>query len=114
MIGFERGDRRVVAIVRRALIGDHLVALACAPPRAWRDGRRQVRLARLLGSLACETAPLDGTVARAAERLRGVSAPADVVAASIAVTARQGSLPVVTSYPGHLRRLDGKLQLHPI
>ncbi|MHB8313146.1 MAG: PIN domain-containing protein [Candidatus Dormibacteria bacterium] len=115
LIGFERGDRRVVAIVQRALVnGDVLVVPACALAQAWRDGRRQVRLARLLGSRACEIAPLDGPLARAAGQLCGVSSTADVVDASIAVVARQRQLPVVTSDPGDLRRLDGKLELHPI
>ena len=51
LVGFERNDRRVVAIVLRALDhGDTLFVPAGVVAQAWRDGGRQTRLARLLGS----------------------------------------------------------------
>lgn len=51
IVAFERSDRRVVAIVARALEhGDTLVVPAGVVAQARRDGSRQTRLARLLGS----------------------------------------------------------------
>src|SRR5688572_32016373 len=66
LIAFERNDRAVVAIVARAQ--QHKVRLA-APAgvvgQVWRDGARQTRLARLLGSDSMEIVPLDDERARA-------------------------------------------------
>jgi len=112
LVGFERNDRRVVAIVARALdLGDPLVVPVGVVAQVWRDGRRQVRLARLLGSPASEVLPLDDHGARAAGQLCGRSRTADVVDASVVVAARQRSLRVVTSDAGDLRRLDPALDL---
>jgi hypothetical protein len=112
LVGFERNDRRVVAIVARAL--DHrdpLVVPTGVVARAWRDGQRQVRLARLLGSPLCEIIALDDRTARAVGQLCGVSGTADVVDASVAFTARQRALRVVTSDPEDIRRVDNRLEL---
>jgi predicted nucleic acid-binding protein len=115
LIGFERNDRHVVAIVQRALDhGDPLVVPAAVVAQAWRDRRRQVRLARLLGSPACSVEPLDDTSARAAGQLLGVAGTADVVDASVAVVARHRQLGVVTSDPEDLRRLDATIDLTAI
>ena len=48
LIGFERNDRRIVAIIVRALEHhDPLLVPAGVVAQAWRDGSRQTRLARL-------------------------------------------------------------------
>ena len=74
LVEFERSNRRVVAIVARALDhGDPLVVPAGAVAQVWRDGRRQARLARLLGSPPCEVVALDDHSARAAGQLCGIS-----------------------------------------
>jgi hypothetical protein len=112
LIGFERNDRRVVAIVARAL--DHHDALlvpAGVVAQAWRDGARQTRLARLLGSPLCEVLVLDDRNARAAGQLCGVSRTSDVVHASVVVAARERGVRVVTSDPDDLRRVDLHLDL---
>lgn len=112
LVGFERNDRRVVAIVARALEHhDSFVVPAGVIAQAWRDGRRQVRLARLVGSPVCEVIALDDRTARAVGQLCGVSRTADVVDASVALTARQRGLRVVTSDPDDLRRVDQHLDL---
>ncbi len=115
LVGFERNDRRVVAIVARAL--DHrdaLVVPAAVVAQAWRDGRQQVRLARLLGSRLCEFVALDDRTARAVGQLCGVSGTADIGDASVALAARQRALRVVTSDPDDIRRVDHRLELVPI
>ena len=66
LIGFERNDRRVVGIVARALHhGDALLVPAGVVGQVWRDGARQVRLVRLLGSPAYDVIALDDATARA-------------------------------------------------
>ncbi|MGI9118974.1 MAG: PIN domain-containing protein [Acidimicrobiales bacterium] len=115
LVGFERNDRRIVAIVRRAVEhGDSLVLPAAVVGQCWRDGRRQARLARLLGSLVCLVEPLDDTDARAAGQLLGVAGTADVVDATVAVVARRRGVGVVTSDADDIHRLDAGITLYPV
>ncbi len=112
LIGFERNDRRVVAIVSRALQhSDPLLVPAGVVAQAWRDGQRQARLARLLGSPLCDVLVLDDHRARAAGQLCGVAGTSDVVDASVVVAARETSAKVITSDPGDLKRLDNHLDV---
>ena len=112
LVGFERNDRRVTAIVARALHhGDSLVVPAGVVAQVWRDGRRQIRLVRLLGSPVCEVVALDDEGARAAGQLCGVSKTADIVDASVIVVARRRRMRVITSDADDLRRLDARLDV---
>ena len=112
LIGFERNDRRVVAIVSRALQhSDPLLVPAGVVAQAWRDGRRQARLARLLGSPLCDVLVLDDHRARAAGQLCGVAGTSDVVDASVVVVARESGAKVITSDPDDLKRLDNHLDV---
>lgn len=112
LIGFERNDRRVVAIVSRALQhSDPLLVPAGVVAQAWRDGRRQARLARLLGSPLCDVLVLDDHRARAAGQLCGVAGTSDVVDASVVVVARETGAKVITSDPDDLKRLDNHLDV---
>ena len=115
LLGFERNDRRVVAIVVRAMgHGDPLAVPTGVLAQVWRDGTRQVRLVRLLGSPLCDVIPLDDRDARAAGQLCGTSGTSDVVDASVAVVARRRRLRVLTSDPEDLRRLDRRLDVVPV
>jgi predicted nucleic acid-binding protein len=112
LIAFERNERRMVAIVARALEHhDQLLVPAGVVAQAWRDGTRQTRLARLLGSPVCEVLVLDDRQARAAGQLCGLADTADVVDASLAVVARERGARVLTSDPDDLRRLDRRLDV---
>src|ERR1700736_858521 len=112
LVAFERNDRRVVAIVARALEHhDALVVPAGVVAQAWRDGARQARLVRLLGSPICEVLVLDDRRARAAGQLCGVAGTSDVVDASVAVAAGQRALRIITSDADDLRLLDNRLDL---
>jgi hypothetical protein len=112
LVAFERNDRRIVAIVARALEHrDSLVVPAGVVAQTWRDGARQARLARLLGSPICEVAALDDLAARGAGQLCGVAGTNDVVDASVALVGRQRKLRVITSDPDDLRRLDPRLDI---
>jgi hypothetical protein len=90
------------------------VVPAGAVARAWRDGRRQARLARLLGSERIRIEPLDDRRARGAGQLCGVTQTRDIVDVSVVLCARSQRHSVVTSDVADLRRLDGKLRLIPV
>jgi hypothetical protein len=112
LVGFERNDRRVVAIVARALDhGDTLFVPAGVVAQAWRDGARQARLARLLGSTLCEVVVLDDYRARAAGQLCGATDTVDIVDSSVILAARERHIRVVTSDSDDLRRLDRNVDL---
>jgi len=107
LIGFERNDRRVVALLVRALHhGLSLAVPAGVVGQAWRDGRRQARLARLLGSEQVKVEPLDDQGARAAGQLCGVRRKADVIDASVVLCARKHGHRIATSDPDDIRSLD--------
>jgi len=110
LIAFERNDRRVVAVIARALErGQRIAVPAGVVGQVWRDGRRQVRLARLLGSDALEVEPLDDSRARAAGQLCGVTHTQDVIDASVVLCARTRGHAVMTSDTHDLSRLDPTL-----
>lgn len=112
LIAFERNDRRLVGIVARAVAhGDPLVIPGGVVAQSWRDGRTQVRLARLLASPICEVAPLDDKTARAVGQLCGASRVSDVVDVSVAFEARIRKLAVVTSDPDDIRRIDSRVSI---
>ena len=107
LIGFERNDRHIVAIIVRALEHqDSLIVPAGVVAQAWRDGSRQARLARLLGSPPCEVLALDDHHARAAGQICGVSGTSDIIDASVAVAAHHRGARVLTSDVDDIHRLD--------
>jgi hypothetical protein len=111
LIAFERNDRAVVAVIARARERKiRLAAPAGAVGQVWRDGSRQVRLARLLGSDLVEIEPLDDRRARAAGQLCGVAGTRDVIDASVVLCARARGHGVLTSEPAGLQRLDASLR----
>jgi hypothetical protein len=112
LIAFENNDRQVVAVVARAVQRRACIVVpAGVVGQVWRDGRRQVRLARLLGSDVVEVEPLDDARARAAGRLCGVTRTSDVIDASVVLCARARKLAVMTSDGGDLRLLDATLSI---
>jgi predicted nucleic acid-binding protein len=112
LIAFERGDRRLIALLVRARErGDSVAIPAGVIGQVWRDGRKQARLARLLASPVVDIDVLDDHRARAAGQLCGVARTSDVIDASVALCARERQHVVVTSDPADLRKLDSKLSL---
>jgi len=110
LIAFERNDRRIVGLLARALeLEQALVVPAGVVGQVWRDGRRQARLARFLGSTEVEIEPLDDQRAREAGQLCGVRGTSDVIDASVVLSAKARSHRVVTSDPADLRALDPRL-----
>ncbi|HEY3665588.1 MAG TPA: PIN domain-containing protein [Polyangiaceae bacterium] len=115
LIAFERSDRFVVSLLARSLELELGVAVpAGVVAQVWRDGRRQARLARLLGAPQVEVEALDDRRARAAGQLCGVAKTRDIVDASVVLCARARAHAVATSDQGNLRRLDRQLPLIPV
>lgn len=107
LIAFDRNDRRLVALIARAR--EHGFALsvpAGAVGQAWRNGRRQARLARLLAAGNVEVEALDDERVRAAGQLCGVRGTADVIDASVVLCARRRGHSIVTSDVDDVRALD--------
>ena len=112
LIAFERAKRTMVALVVRAnRAGARLAVPAGALAQAWRDGRTQARLAKLIKSEIIELVNLDGPTARAAGQLCGNTGTNDVVDASVVLCARMRRHPVVTSDRSDLARLEPSLEL---
>jgi hypothetical protein len=112
LIAFERNDRAVVALLARALELEYsLAAPAGVVGQVWRDGRRQARLSRLLGSEDVEVESLDDQRAREAGQLCGVKGTADVIDASVVLCARTRGHRIVTSDPEDIRVLDPAAKL---
>jgi len=115
LIAFENADRRVVTVLARALEKRVSIAIPSGVVgQVWRDGRRQARLARLLGSSAVTVEVLEDAIARAAGQLCGVTRTADVIDASVVLCARKHRHAVMTSDVGDLKRLDPTLRLFAV
>jgi hypothetical protein len=112
LIAFENNDRRVVALIVRALHHGYSLAIpAGVVGQVWRDGRRQARLARFLGSSEVTIDVLDDQAARSAGQLCGVRSTADVIDASVVLCARRHRHRIATSDPDDLLALDPKAEL---
>ena len=115
LIALDRGDKRVIALLHRALAqGRTFRVPAGVVAQAWRDGRVQVTLARFLRSYEVEVIPLDEQLARSCGELCGAVKASDIIDASVVILARQRRDPIVTSDPNDLRRLDPAAQMIPI
>lgn len=108
LIALDRNDRVAWAMLRVTADDAGMVQVpAGAIAQAWRDGRRQALLSRALRH--CDEVPLDGPLARAAGMLCGHASTADVIDASVALTAsgisRHADVAVVTSDADDIRLL---------
>jgi hypothetical protein len=112
LIAFERNDRRVRTLIELSVAHrGSLHAPASAVAQVWRDGRRQARIARLIGSGVVEVQPLDLEDAQATGVLCGRSSTKDIVDAHVVLVARRMGAIVVTSDPDDLRRIDPDVEL---
>ena len=113
LIALDRGSLRMIALLR--LIAERRVRVhvpAGVLGQAWRDGARQAVLARFVRSEQVELRELDGAMARACGELCAATGTADVLDASVVITARERGDAIVTSDVDDLRRLDPSAVLH--
>jgi len=115
LIALERGDKRMIALLHRALAqGRAFRVPAGVVGQAWRNSGVQVTLARFLRSEEVEIVPLDEQLVRACGELCGAASAWDVIDASVVIVARERMDLIVTSDPGDLRRLDPAAQIIPV
>ena len=107
LIALDRGDGRMIALLRRALSeGRGFRVPAGVVGQAWRDGHRQAVLSRFLRGTEVSVVSLDERLSRAAGELCGATGTADVIDASVVLVAREHRDTILTSDPADLRRLD--------
>ena len=112
LIALDRGDKRMIALVQRALAQGRVFRVpAGVVGQAWRDGRVQASLSRFLRSDEVEIIPLDEQLARSCGELCGAANSPDVIDASVVILARERRDPIITSDPTDLRRLDPSAQI---
>jgi hypothetical protein len=111
-IAFEKNDRKVRTLVELALAhGGSLFTTGAVVAQVWRDGRKQARLARLLGADVVRVQPLDRAEAQATGAICGQTGTHDIVDASVVLLARRHRAVIVTSHPNDLKRLDPGAEL---
>ena len=107
LIALDRGDKRMIALLDRALAqGRAFRVPSGVVGQAWRNGRVQVTLAQFLRSREVEITPLDEQLARSCGELCRATNTSDVIDASVVILARERRDSIVTSDPNDLRRLD--------
>ena len=112
LIALDRDDRRVIALVARAIErGMRITVPATAFAQAIRTPARQARLSRLVRQVGTDLVALDGPDATSVGLLLAASATADIVDAHVVICARRTGQQIVTSDPKDLRRLDSSLHL---
>jgi hypothetical protein len=107
----ERGDRAIVALVKRErLAGRAPVTSGGVVAQVWRGGQgRQVQVARLLAGTGVE--PIDDVLGRRAGVLLARSGHSDAIDASVVCLAADGD-DILTSGPGDLRVLAEAADIH--
>lgn len=108
LIAHERGARRVAHVLRAAERHGRDVRIpSVVIAQAWRDGRRQVLLARLLAGSIID--PVDDELARRAGELLGRTGTTDAIDAIVACVAAREGATIITSDPDDLQRLADEL-----
>jgi predicted nucleic acid-binding protein len=110
LIAVERNDRDAAAVIEAARQQQRSVLVpAGVVGQVWRSGGRQARLGRLLAAREVSVEPLTDAGARAAGILCGAAGVADVIDASVVLTARRYQATVISSDRGDLHRLDSTI-----
>jgi predicted nucleic acid-binding protein len=110
LIAQERGDVRVAALFKVAAAQRiEMVLPSVVVAQVWRNGTRQVQLARTLSNPGVIEAPLHHEDAKRVGELLRESATADVADAHVAVLASRLRAAVITSDHGDIAKLDPAL-----
>jgi hypothetical protein len=110
-VAVERGDRDVVALVKRErLAGRVPVTCGGVVAQVWRGGHgRQALVARLLAGVL--VVPIDDRLGRRAGGLLARSGQSDAIGAAVVCLAADGD-DILTSDPGDLRELAEAAGIH--
>jgi hypothetical protein len=110
-VAVERGDRDVVALVKRERIARRVpVTNGGVVAQVWRGGSgRQAPIARLLAGV--EVVPVDDGLGRRAGMLLARTGQADAIDAAVVCLAADGD-DILTSDPGDLRVLAAAAGIH--
>jgi predicted nucleic acid-binding protein len=107
LIALEKGDRRMIALLQQASrLRRPFHVPAGVMGQVWRNGSRQVTLARFFRSLGVHVEALDENLAKACGELCSVAASADVIDASVVIAARAHGDVIISSDPDDLYQLD--------
>jgi len=112
LIAIERNDRELMTLLKEARKENlEILIPAGVLAQAWRDGRRQSRIARFLSAPQIGIEVLDEFQAKRAGQLCGLTGTNDIVDASVVLCARDHKHRVVTSDTEDIARLDPNLDL---
>lgn len=112
LIALDRNDRRVLALLARAMErGMRVTIPATALAQAIRNPARQTRLSRLIRQASTDIAALNGPDATAVGLLLARTGTADIVDAHVIVCAMRAGQAVVTSDANDLRRIAPGIRL---
>lgn len=108
LIALERLDRAVIALCDES---PAVVIPAGVVGQVWRDGARQVRVARIVNATKTTVEHLDLTVAKLAGALCGQAGSADVIDATVVLAARTHQAKIVTSDRADITGLDPSVRI---
>jgi len=112
LIAQERRDARVVVLFEIAADRHiEMVLPSVVLAQVWRNGTRQVQLARTLSNPGVTEAPLHHEDAKRVGEMLRESATADVADAHVAVLAGRLGAAVITSDSGDIAKLDPALPI---
>ena len=116
LIAFERGDEQMRALLLEARAsGARLVIPAGVIGQVWRTPATQVAIGSITRAAETTVVTLDKVMAEAAGILCGRRKTADVIDASVVLTARrEGPAVIVTSDVDDLQQLDPGVELFSI
>jgi hypothetical protein len=112
LIAHERRDPRVTALMEVA--AKHRIEMilpSAVLAQVWRNGARQALLSRMLRNPGLVEAPLRHADAKQIGELLRDSGTSDVVDANVAVLAGRLGVPVITSDPDDISRLNVAIEL---
>ncbi len=115
LIAVERGARALAVLIGEARRSNEPMTVpAGCVAQAWRDPRRQARLAAFLRQPNVKIVPLDDQDARRVGLLLASSRTTDVVDAHVAVCGQRLGQLVVTGDPGDISRLAPTVRILPL
>lgn len=112
LIAIDRGDERLRKFVRDRL--GPVIVPAPVLAQAWRSGAVQARLARFIAGAEVRIEILDEATAKAVGYTLARSGTADIVDASVVVSARRHKAIVLSSDPDDLLRIDPGLEVERV